>query len=106
MILFPIMAVVCLAIMVYFLRAGRDGFHWFKTGVAPIIGAGSLSFAIYLMIKNRMGITFSTENGGWIQAVPFYSLGIFLIGVVLALAYRWRSKERYKAVGKFVHEEA
>jgi amino acid transporter len=106
MILFPIMAIVCLAIMWYFWRHARDGFHWFKTGVAPIIGAGSLAFSIYLMIKNRVGITFSTNYGGWIEAVPYYSVGIFLIGVVLALIYRWRSKERYEAVGKFVHEEA
>ena len=80
MMLFPIMAIVCLAIMWYFIRHARDGFHWFKTGVAPIVGAGSMAFALYLMIKNRVGITFSTEYGGWIQAVPYYSLGIFLIG--------------------------
>jgi amino acid transporter len=106
MILFPIMAIVCLAIMWYFIRHDRDGFHWFKTGVAPIIGAGSMSFAVYLMLKNRVGITFSTDYGGWIEAVPFYSLGIFLIGVFMAIGYKYWSKERYDAVGKFVHEEA
>src|SRR5262245_51991181 len=106
MILFPIMALVCLAIMVYFIFYARDGFHWFKTGVAPIIGAGSMSFAVYLMLKNRVGITFSTDYSGWIKAVPYYSLGIFLIGVIMAIGYKYWSKERYEAVGKFVHEEA
>ena len=35
-ILFPLMAVVGLAIMVYFMREARDGFHWWKTFLAPI----------------------------------------------------------------------
>ena len=106
MLLFPIMSVVSLAILVYFLREARDGFHWFKTFLAPIMGAGMMAFAIYLMVKNRVGITGTGEYKGWVEAVPYYSLGIFLGGCALALLYRARSKERYEAVGKFVHEEA
>jgi len=102
--LFPVMALVCLAIMVYFIRA-QDGFHWFKTGVAPILGAGGISFGIYLMMKNRALLTGGTYTG-WVKAVPYYSLGIFLGGILLAVIYKYRSKERYEAIGKFVHEEA
>jgi amino acid transporter len=104
--LFSIMALVDIAILVYFLREARDGFHWFKTLVAPIIGAGSIAFAVYLMQKNRAFITGTGEYKGWVEAVPYYALGIFLGGCVLALIYKWKSKERYEAVGKFVHEEA
>jgi amino acid transporter len=103
--LFPLKALVGLAIMVYFLREGRDGFHWWKTFVAPILGAGAISFAFYLMMKYRAGITFGAYEG-WVKAVPYISAGTFLGGCALALLYRWRSKERYEAVGKFVHEEA
>jgi amino acid transporter len=105
MLLFPIMAVVCLAIMTYFIRDARDGFHWFKTGVAPIIGAGAISFGVYLMLKNRAFITGTGAYEGWVKAVPYYALGIFLGGCVIALIYKYRSKERYDAIGKFVHEE-
>jgi amino acid transporter len=103
--LFPLMAVVGLAIMVYFWREARDGWHWWKTCIAPILGAGAISFAFYLMMKNRAGITFGAYEG-WVKYVPLISLGTFLLGCALALLYRWRSKERYDAVGKFVHEEA
>jgi amino acid transporter len=103
--LFPLMALVDLAIIVYFLRHARDGFHWFKTFVAPIIGAGSIAFAVYLMQKNRAFLTTGVYEG-WTKAVPLYALGIFLGGCVLGIIYRYRSKERYEAVGKFVHEEA
>ena len=69
------------------------------------MGAGAISFAFYLMMQNRAGITFG-EYTGWVKAVPWISLGIFLGGCALALIYRVRSKERYEAVGKFIHEEA
>ena len=106
MLLLPIMAFVSLAVIVYFARDARDGFHWFKTLVAPIAGAGSIAFAVYLMVKNRVGITGTGEYSGWVKAVPYYSLGIFLGGCALAIIYRMWSKRRYDAIGKFVHEEA
>ena len=61
---FPIMALCDMAILVYFLKAeNRDGFHWFKTLVAPIIGAGSLAFAVFLMLQNRGALTTGREHG-------------------------------------------
>ncbi|MCL4288958.1 MAG: APC family permease [Thermoleophilia bacterium] len=106
MLLFPLMSLVNIAVIIHFLRPeNREGFHWFKTFVAPIIGAGAIAFAVYLMYKNRAFLT-TGEYKGWTKAVPYYSLGIFLGGCLLAILYRWRSKERYEAVGKFVHEDA
>jgi amino acid transporter len=106
MLLFPIMALCDMAILVYFLKpANRDGFHWFKTFLAPILGAGSISFAVWLMLVNRGALT-TGSNTGWAFAVPFYSLGIFLGGCLLGVAYYFWSRHRYEAVGKFVHEEA
>ncbi len=106
MLLFPIMALCSLAILVYFLRPeNRDGFHWLKTFVMPIMGAGSLAFAVFLMLQNRGALT-TGSNTGWAFAVPFYSLGIFLGGCAIGLLYYFFSKRRYEAVGKFVHEEA
>jgi amino acid transporter len=103
--LFPLMALVGLAIVVYFIREGRDGFHWWKTFLAPILGAAAISFAFYLMMKNRAGITFGNYEG-WVKWVPIISLLVVVGGSLLALLYRYRSKERYDAVGKFIHEEA
>jgi amino acid transporter len=106
MLLLPIMALCDMAILVYFLRPeNRDGFHWFKTLVAPIIGAGSISFAVWLMLQNRGALT-TGSNTGWAFAVPFYALGIFLGGCVLGVIYYFWSRKRYEAVGRFVHEEA
>ena len=99
------MALVCLSILVYFLREGRDGFHWWKTFLAPLLGFAAISFAFYLMMKNRAGITFGAYEG-WVKYVPIISLLIFLAGCALAVGYRLWARKRYDEVGKFLHEEA
>jgi amino acid transporter len=104
--LFPIMALCSVAIIVYFLRPeNRDGFHWFKTLVAPFLGAGSIIFAVYLMLNNR-GALLGTPNTGFTFATPLIALAVFLGGCGLAVGYRRWSTKRFEAVGKFVHEEA
>jgi amino acid transporter len=106
LLLFPIMALCDIAILVYFLKAAnRDGFNWFKTLLAPILGAGSIVFAVYLMIKNRAALTTGTLSG-WTYWCPYIALWIFAAGGVLAIVYYFWSKQRYEAVGRFVHEEA
>ena len=106
LLLFPIMALCSIAIMTYFLRqANRDGFHPFKTLIAPILAAASIVFAVYLMISNRAALTTGT-NTGWTFWSPFIALAIFILGLLLGVGYKRWSKARYDAVGKFVHEEA
>src|SRR5207253_2581573 len=43
---------------------------------------------------------------GWAFQVPFYALGIFSAGLLLGLIYYLWSRQRYEAIGRFVHEEA
>jgi amino acid transporter len=105
LLLFPIMALCSIAILVYFMRDARDGFHPIKTLVAPILGAATIIFAVYLMISNRGALT-TGANTGWAFASPFIAIGVFLAGCLLGWAYSRWDKSRYDAVGKFVHEEA
>jgi amino acid transporter len=106
LLLFSIMALCSIAIFIYFLRPeNRDGFHWFKTVVCPLFGAGSIGFAIYLMLNNR-GTLLGTPNTGFTFLTPFIVLIVFIAGCCLALGYRRWSRQRYEAVGKFLHEEA
>jgi amino acid transporter len=103
MLLFPIMALCSVAIMIYFVRT-RDGFHPFKTLVAPILAAATIIFAVYLMVKNRSTL-FGTTTG-WYGASPWIAVGVFAGGCLLGLAFYQWSRHRYDAVGKFLHEEA
>ena len=99
------MVLCSLAIITYFLRDGRDGFHPFKTLIAPLLGAMAIAGAVYLMISNRATLTTGTLTG-WAYWSPFIALGIFVLGCLLGIIYSQWSKERYAAVGEFLHEEA
>jgi amino acid transporter len=100
-----IQALVSFAVIRFFMTKARDGFHWWKTLVAPIIGGLAQIGACYLLIKNR-GLLSGAGGVLFIKIIPWVVLAIFLAGVGLALYYRSTSRERYRASGHFVHEEA
>jgi amino acid transporter len=100
-----IQALVSFAIIKFFWTKARDGFHWWKTLVAPIIGGLAQIGACYLLIRNR-GLLSGAGGVLYIKLIPWVVLAIFLAGIALALYYRSASRERYRAIGHFVHEEA
>ena len=100
-----IQALVSFAIIRFFMTKARDGFHWWKTLVAPVIGGIAQVGACYLLIKNRSLLS-GAGDALYIKVLPFVPLVIFLGGVALALYYRSSSRERYHAIGHFVHEDA
>ncbi|MEA2268318.1 MAG: hypothetical protein QOC64_928 [Solirubrobacteraceae bacterium] len=99
-----IQALVSFAIIKFFLQQARDGFHWFKTLVAPVIGGLAQIAACYLLIKNRSLLS-GAGDALFVKAIPWIVLIIFLAGIGLALYYRSAQRERYDAIGRFVHED-
>jgi amino acid transporter len=92
-----------IAIIRFFLTEARDGFHWFKTLVAPIVGALAMAGACYLLISNR-GVLSGAGDAVFIKAVPWVVLAMFAAGMVLALVLRARSREHYVRIGRFDRE--
>ena len=100
-----IQALVSFAIIKFFMTTARDGFHWWKTLVAPIIGGLAQIGACYLLIKNRPALS-GAGDVLYVKLIPWVVLAIFAAGIGLALYYRSASQERYRAIGRFVHEDA
>jgi hypothetical protein len=100
-----IQALVSFAIIKFFLTTARDGFHPWKTLIAPIIGGLAQIGACILLIKNRSLLS-GAGDVLYVKIIPFVVLAIFLAGIGLALYYRAASRQRYEAIGRFVHEEA
>jgi amino acid permease len=100
-----IQALVSFAIIRFFMTKARDGFHWWKTLLAPVLGGLGQIGACYLLIKNRSLLS-GAGDALFIKLIPWVVLAIFLAGIGLALYYRSASHERYRAIGHFVHEEA
>jgi len=93
-----VQALASVAIIRYFLTTARDGFHWFSTLTAPILGCAAMCGACYLLIANRGALA---GNGAvpFIHYLPEVVLAIFAIGLVLGATLRVRNPSRYATVG-------
>jgi amino acid transporter len=99
-----IMGLVSLAIIRYFATVAKGQLGPLSAIVAPIVAAGIMFGATYLLIKNR-----NTLSGG--AGVPFVDymwvppLVVFIVGMLLAQIYRSRDRARYEGIGRYLHED-
>ena len=98
-----VQALCSVAIVRYFLTQARDGFHWFRTLVAPIIGAAAMLGAVYLLIANRASL--SGAGSAWfIKDLPWEALVVFAVGVALGLYLRTVDSARHANIGRHVFD--
>jgi amino acid transporter len=95
-----VQALVCVAIIRYFLTTARDGFRWWSTLVAPILGCAAMVGACYLLISNRATLS-GAADVPFITLLPWAVLAMFLAGVVIAVVMRARRPDRYATLGHF-----
>ena len=99
-----IQALVSVAILLYFLNTAKDGFHWFKTLVCPILAAVTQAFTVYLLFASRETLSGAGD-------VPFiiylwvWPLAVFLLGIVIALILRATRPDRFQRIGRYLHED-
>jgi amino acid transporter len=94
-----VQALVSVAIIRYFLTTARDGFHWWKTLVAPALGCVAQVGACVLLLNNR-GALSGAADVPFIQLLPWIDVALFAVGALLAVAYRVRDRARYAAIGR------
>jgi amino acid transporter len=97
-----VQALCSFAIIWYFLSKARDGFHWWKTGLAPLLGGVAQIPVMYLVVHNS-----STLGGSvWMMDHIWQLIAlVFLSGMGIALIYRATDKQRYQSIGRYLHEE-
>jgi amino acid transporter len=98
--LLGIQALVSLAIIRYFLTSARDGFRWWSTLVAPLLGFAAMVAACVLLVVNRYALA-GTDDALYLAVLPWVVLAVFTIGMVLAAILRTRDPERYAGIGQF-----
>jgi len=99
-----VQALASFAIIRYFLTTARDGFRVWSTFLAPLLGGAAMIGACYLLVANRSALS-GAGQVWFIRYLPWIALGMFLIGVVIALVMRARAKDRYAALGHFTLAE-
>ncbi|MEA2180166.1 MAG: hypothetical protein QOG77_3463, partial [Solirubrobacteraceae bacterium] len=100
-----VQGVCSVAVVRYFLTEARDGFHAWKTLIAPILGTLAMAGACYLLIANRASLS-GAGDAPFIKYLPWVALAMFLIGIVAALWLRKSDQERYNGIGRFAHDGA
>jgi amino acid transporter len=99
-----VQAIVSFAIIRYFQTTARDEAHWWRTGLAPLLGGLGQIGACYLLIDNR-----STLSGAadvlFVKAIPYVVLITFLIGCGAALWMRANARQRFSSIGSFEHQD-
>ncbi|GAA4844107.1 APC family permease [Actinomycetospora corticicola] len=95
-----VQALVCVAIVRYFLTTGRDGFNVLTTLIAPVVGCAAMVGACYLLVSNRAELA-AAEGVPFITVLPYVPVAIFVVGVVIALVLRARRPAVYAGLGHF-----
>ncbi|MBC8091336.1 MAG: APC family permease [Pseudonocardia sp.] len=95
-----VQALVCVAIIRYFLTTARDGFHWWATLVAPVIGGLAMVGACVLLVVNRSDLS-GAGDAPFIQVLPWVVLVVFVAGMAVALLLRSRRPAVYARLGHY-----
>jgi amino acid transporter len=96
-----IQTLTSIATIVYFERNHRDEVHWWRTRLAPLIGAIGMGTVLYLLIDNLTAIG---GSAGFIEAIPWIVLVWFLIGIALAMYIRRNDPMRYAVIGRMIND--
>jgi amino acid transporter len=99
-----VQAIASFAIVRYFQTQAKDGAHWWKTILAPIVGGLAQIGACYLLIDNR-GALAGAEDVFFVKAIPYVVVAMFALGIGVALALKYRARERYSGIGSFEHDD-
>jgi amino acid transporter len=99
-----VQAIASFAIVRYFLTSARDGFHWWRTLVAPVIGGVAQIGACYLLISNR-GALAGAGDVFFVKAIPWIALAVFLGGMAIALYLKSNAADRFAHIGAFEHDD-
>lgn len=99
-----VQALCSFAIMAYFRREASDGFHWWKTGLAPLLGGVGQVGAMYLLVDGKATLS-GAADAAFIKYFAVALLAIFLAGAAYALFLKASKPEAYRTIGAFEADE-
>jgi hypothetical protein len=98
--LLAVQALVCVAIIRYFLVYARAAFHPWATLIAPVLGGLAMIGGGTLLLANR-GALSGAGDAPFVRAMPWVILTLFGAGVVAALVFRARHRVAYDSIGSW-----
>jgi amino acid transporter len=100
-VILAVQALVSVAILVYFWRNHGSEVHWWNTVLAPIISFFGQAVVLFLLFQN---IDFIAGTSGLASWLKWIDLAIFLLGIGLAFYLKSSQPDKYKTLGRLIHE--
>jgi amino acid transporter len=101
-----LMALVSLAVLVYFVRDGavNGASAIVRVVICPLVASGGLVYAAYLLVDGRRTLGFA-KGVFFIEYMQWFPVAMFVAGAALALYYRATDPARYAGIGRYLHED-
>ena len=101
-----VQTITCFAVIWYFWVKKVHQGNVITSLIAPIIGAAGMIYALYLLWSNRNFAAGLAADSQVFQLMPYYVIGILVIGVVYALVVRAKAPDLYAEIGRTTVSEA
>lgn len=101
-----VQTIVSIAVIWYFWVKKVHKGNFLTTLIAPLIGALGMLYALYLLWTNRNFAAGLAADSLVFQWMPYYVVGVLVIGIVYALYVRAAKPEVYAEIGRTTVEEA
>lgn len=99
-----VQALCAFAVIVYF-HGNKENIgkgHWFKTGVAPLLGGMGMIYIVYLLFKNMAFAAGAAASSSFYHAIPWIVLACFCFGAAIAVWFYLFDAQKYRVIGRIV----
>jgi len=100
-VILAVQALVSVAILVYFWRNHGTEVHWWSTVLAPIISLIGQAAVLFLLFQNLSFIGGGLGLANWLGPIDAV---IFIAGIGLAFYLKSSQPDKYKTLGRLIHE--
>jgi len=97
----------CLACIWYFhvRKQHPETANFLRTILAPLIGGAGMVYVLYLLVGNLAAVTGQGDNL-FVQLIPWITLAVFVIPVIVALIWRKTKPDTYNRIGSTIFTDA
>ncbi len=101
-VILAVQALVSLAVLNYFRMHHQSEVHWWSTVLAPIISLIGQAFVLVLLFQNLTFIGAGLGFANWLGPIDAV---IFAGGIGLAFYLKSSQPDKYKTLGRLIHED-
>jgi amino acid transporter len=104
-----IVQTICSVSVIWYFHVGGnhpETANWWRTFLAPLIGALGMGYVVYLLFDNLSFAAGAAAGSPVYTAIPYIVIGVFVLGLLSALALKYRNPGRFEHAGRLVLEES